>query len=206
MTAIRLNKPVLLLAGGLALVWLGMLMLGTGNLDRAVLNEIYGGHRPALADASRVITMFGDGRVVTLFTAIGALFLIRERQLWPAVVIVVGPMIGKALTELQKYEINRMRPAEDPHLVVVHNLSFPSGHSANAMMTYVALALFLFGRTERRSIWVAGAVALALLVGLSRVVLGVHWPSDVIGGWSYGLVWALLLYAISRRPKPGRTA
>lgn len=206
MTAIRLNKPVLLLAGGLALVWLGMLMLGTGNLDRAVLNEIYGGHRPALADAARVITMFGDGRVVTLFTAIGALFLIRERQLWPAVVIVVGPMIGKALTELQKYEINRMRPAEDPHLVVVHNLSFPSGHSANAMMTYVALALFLFGRTERRSIWVAGAVALALLVGLSRVVLGVHWPSDVIGGWSYGLVWALLLYAISRRSKPGRTA
>ena len=206
MTAIRLNKPVLLLAGGLALVWLGMLMLGTGNLDRAVLNEIYGGHRPALADAARVITMFGDGRVVTLFTAIGALFLIRERQLWPAVVIVVGPMIGKALTELQKYEINRLRPAEDPHLVVVHNLSFPSGHSANAMMTYVALALFLFGRTERRSIWVAGAVALALFVGLSRVVLGVHWPSDVIGGWSYGLVWALLLYAISRRSKPGRTA
>jgi undecaprenyl-diphosphatase len=205
-TEIRLNKPVLLLIGTLLLVWLGMLLLGTGNLDRAVLNEIYGGHRPALADAARVITMFGDGRVVTLFTAIGALFLIRERQLLPAAVIVVGPMIGKALTELQKYEINRMRPAEDPHLVVVHNLSFPSGHSANAMMTYVALALFLFGRTERRSIWVAGAVALALLVGLSRVVLGVHWPSDVIGGWSYGLVWALLLYAISRRSKPGRTA
>jgi undecaprenyl-diphosphatase len=194
------------LVGGLALVWLSMLLLGTGNLDRAVLNEIYGGHRLALADAARVITMFGDGRVVTLFTAIGALFLIRERQLWPAAVIIVGPMIGKAVTELQKYEINRMRPAEDPHLVVVHNLSFPSGHSANAMMTYVALALFLFGRTERRSIWVAGAVALALLVGLSRVVLGVHWPSDVIGGWSYGLVWALLLYAISRRSKPGRTA
>lgn len=206
MTEIRLNKPVLWLVGTLLLVWLSMLLLGTGNLDRAVLNEIYGGHRPALADAARVITMFGDGRVVTLFTAIGALFLIRERQLLPAAVIVVGPMIGKALTELQKYEINRMRPAEDPHLVVVHNLSFPSGHSANAMMTYVALALFLFGRTDRRTICVAGAVALALLVGLSRVVLGVHWPSDVIGGWSYGLVWALLLYAISRRSKPGRTA
>ena len=206
MTEIRLNKPVLWLVGTLLLVWLSMLLLGTGNLDRAVLNEIYGGHRPALADAARVITMFGDGRVVTLFTAIGALFLIRERQFLPAAVIVVGPMIGKALTELQKYEINRMRPAEDPHLVVVHNLSFPSGHSANAMMTYVALALFLFGRTDRRTIWVAGAVALALLVGLSRVVLGVHWPSDVIGGWSYGLVWALLLYAISRRSKPGRTA
>jgi len=205
-TEIRLNKPVLLLAGTLLLVWLSMLLLGTGNLDRALLNEIYGGHRPALADAARLITMLGDGRVVTFFTAIGALFLIRRNRRWPAVVLLVGPLIGKGLTELQKYEINRMRPAEDPHLVVVHNLSFPSGHSANAMMTYVALALFLFGRTERRSIWVAGAVALALLVGLSRVVLGVHWPSDVIGGWSYGLVWALLLYAISRQSKPGRTA
>ena len=61
-----------------------------------------------------------------------------------ALVLVVGPLLGKSITELQKYEFNRMRPAEDPHLVVVHSLSFPSGHSANAMMTYVALALFLF--------------------------------------------------------------
>ena len=143
--------------------------------------------------------MLGDGRVVTFFTAVGALFLMRRNQRWPAVVLLAGPLIGKGLTELQKYEINRTRPEEDPHLVVVHNLSFPSGHSANAMMTYVAIALFLASASERRSYWVAGALLLAVLVGLSRVVLGVHWPSDVIAGWSYGLVWALLLYAISRR-------
>ncbi|MGE5600774.1 MAG: phosphatase PAP2 family protein [Pseudomonadota bacterium] len=73
------------------------------------------------------------------------------------------------------------------------------------MMTYVALALFLAPQ-ERRQIWLGIAVLAALLVGLSRVVLGVHWPSDVIGGWSYGLVWALLLYAISLRFNLGRTA
>lgn len=201
-----MSKPVLVLAGTLVLVWLTMLLLGTGGVDRALLDELYGGHRPFLADAARLITMLGDGRVVTVFTAFGALFLLRRDQHWPAVVLLVGPMIGKALTELQKYEINRLRPEEDPHLVVVHNLSFPSGHSTNSMMTYVALALFLCGRSERRPYWIAGAVLLAIVVGLSRVVLGVHWPSDVIGGWSYGLVWALMLYGISGLPRSGRTA
>ena len=205
MHSIRLKKPLLLLVGGLALVWLSMLLFGTGNVDRAVLNEIYGGHRIALADTARLVTMLGDGRVVALFTVIGALVLMRRKQHWPAVVLVVGPLIGKAITELQKYETNRLRPAEDPHLVVVHSLSFPSGHSANAMMTYVSLALFL-APPERRQIWLGVAALIAVLVGLSRVVLGVHWPSDVIGGWSYGLVWALLLYAISQRFNPGRTA
>lgn len=205
MTEIRLHKPVLWLVGGLVLVWLSMLLFGTGNLDRDVLNEVYGGHRPALADSARLITMLGDGRIVALVTVIGGFVLALRKQHWPAVVLVVGPLLGKAITEVQKYEFNRMRPAEDPHLVVVHSLSFPSGHSANAMMTYVALALFLAPQ-ERRQIWLGIAVLAALLVGLSRVVLGVHWPSDVIGGWSYGLVWALLLYAISLRFNPGRTA
>ena len=205
MNAIRFNNLVLLLVGGLVLVWLSMLLLGTGNLDRDILNEIYGGHRPALADAARLITMLGDGRVVALVTVLGGFVLIQRKQHWPALVLVVGPLLGKSITELQKYEFNRMRPAEDPHLVVVHSLSFPSGHSANAMMTYVALALFL-APPERQQIWLGVAVLIAVLVGLSRVVLGVHWPSDVIGGWSYGLVWALLLYAISQRFNPGRTA
>ena len=205
MNAIRFNNLVLLLVGGLVLVWLSMLLLGSGNLDRDILNEIYGGHRPALADAARLITMLGDGRVVALVTVLGGFVLILRKQHWPTVVLVVGPLLGKSLTELQKYEFNRMRPAEDPHLIVVHSLSFPSGHSANAMMTYVALALFL-APPERRQIWLGVAALIAVLVGLSRVVLGVHWPSDVIGGWSYGLVWALLLYAISQRFNPGRTA
>ena len=187
-----------LLAGALVLLWLSMLLLGTGPVDHDVLRTFYAGHRPALADAARLITMLGDGRVVALLTVIAGLFLLRRKQNWAAVVLILGPLLGKALTEIQKYEFNRMRPAEDPHLVVTHNLSFPSGHSANAMMTYVALALFLCAPEHRRP-WLAAAVALAFLVGLSRVMLGVHWPSDVVGGWSYGLLWALLLYALSKR-------
>ena len=191
--------------GALALMWLAMLLLGTNTVDHAILRGLYGGHRPALADAARLVTMLGDGRVVTAFAMIGALVLVSRKRPWPALVLLVGPIIGKGLTELQKYEFNRLRPDADPHLVVVHNLSFPSGHSANAMMTYVTLVLFLIDPGARRW-WLVGAVGLGTVVGLSRVILGVHWPSDVVGGWSYGIVWALLLYAISLRFKPGREA
>jgi undecaprenyl-diphosphatase len=189
-------KPALLL-GALVLLWLAMLLLGAGAVDHLILLELYAGYRPALADAARLITMLGDGRIVTLFSVLGAIVLILRKQSWPALVLVAGTSLGKAVTDIQKYEFNRLRPDENPHLVLVHNLSFPSGHSANAMMTYVALALFL-APSERRRFWLAGAVALAVLVGLSRVMLGVHWPSDVVGGWSYGLFWAFLIYVISR--------
>ena len=185
------------LAVALGLMWLTALLFGTGELDHAVLRELYSGHRPALADAARLVTMLGDGRVVTLFAFAGAVALVLRKQTWPALVLVIGSMLGKAVTELQKYEFNRMRPAENPHLVVTHNLSFPSGHSANAMMTYIALVLFLVP-SERRGPWLAAALAVTLLVGLSRTMLGVHWPSDVLGGWSYGLFWALFLAWIAR--------
>lgn len=176
----------------LAGLWVAMLLLGAGAVDHAVLVELYAGHRAALADTARLVTMLGDGRAVTAFAAIGAIVLVTRRQGWQALVLLVGTIIGRGLTELQKYEFNRMRPAENPHLVEVTSLSFPSGHSANAMMTFVALALFL-APAGRRLPWLAGAAAIALPVGLSRVMLGVHWPSDVIGGWSYGLAWALFL-------------
>ncbi|HET6941432.1 MAG TPA: phosphatase PAP2 family protein [Sphingomicrobium sp.] len=189
-------KPALFVVA-LVLLWLGMLLLGAGTVDHRILLDLYAGHRPLLADSARLITMLGDGRVVTLFAAVGAIVLILRKQSWPALVLVVGTALGKAVTELQKYEFNRLRPDENPHLVAVHNLSFPSGHSANAMMTYVALTLFL-AAGEHRRFWFVGAVTLALLVGLSRVMLGVHWPSDVVGGWSYGLFWAFLIYVISR--------
>lgn len=194
------NRPQLkptLLGAALALLWLSMLLLGAGAVDHRILIELYAGQRPALADSARLLTMLGDGRVVTIFAGFGALALISLRKPWPAFVLLVGTALGKALTELQKYEFNRLRPAENPHLVLVHNLSFPSGHSANSMMTYVALALLL-APPEHRRVWLGFAVVLAILVGLSRVMLGVHWPSDVIGGWSYGLFWALLIYGISK--------
>ena len=182
------------------LLWLAMLLGGTSAFDHAILVALYAGERAALADAARLVTMIGDWRAVSVAAAIAALVLVGRKQGVPALVLLIGIIVGRALTELQKFGLHRARPDTNPHLVEVHNLSFPSGHSANAMMTYVAIALLLAPAEQRRS-WVAAALIVAAFVGFSRVMLGVHWPSDILGGWAYGLVWALLLAWVAQTLK-----
>jgi undecaprenyl-diphosphatase len=101
-------------------------------------------------------------------------------------------LIGRGLSEAQKYWIARVRPDIEPHLVIVKTSSFPSGHATSSMIFYLALALALTARTRWNRIAATGATLLSLLIGTSRVMLGVHWPSDVIGGWAFGMLWVLL--------------
>jgi undecaprenyl-diphosphatase len=182
----------------LALLWLAMFLLGTGDADLAVLDALYAGDRPVLADAARLVTLLGGWYFVTPLAAVVALALGLRGRPWPALVLFIGTLAGRLLVELQKYQLGRLRPDEHPHLVNVYNLSFPSGHSANAMMVYVAMALML--ADERRTFWLGSALLLSILIGLSRTMLGVHWPSDVLAGWSFGLLWAMLLAWLSRHP------
>jgi undecaprenyl-diphosphatase len=100
-------------------------------------------------------------------------------------------LVGRGLSEVQKYWIARARPALEPHLVVVKTSSFPSGHATSSMIFYLTLAIALTPPAWRRAA-AACAILLSLLVGSSRLMLGVHWPSDVIGGWSFGLLWVLM--------------
>lgn len=187
-------------AGVLALLWLAMFLWGTGDFDLAVLSALYAGDRPALADAARLITLLGGWYFVTPLAALAALVVAIRGKPWLALVLFVGTFAGRMLVELQKYELGRMRPDQNPHLVNVYSLSFPSGHSANSMMVYVTLALTLVDDPRRRMLWLFAAFALVFLIGLSRPMLGVHWPSDVVAGWSFGLLWAMLLAWLSRNP------
>ena len=188
-----------LLAGALALVWLAMFVLGTGDVDLAILRALYAGDRPLLADAARLITLLGGWYFVTPLVAIVALVVALRGRPWLGLVLFLGTSVGRLLVEYQKYELGRMRPDEHPHLVNVYNLSFPSGHSANATMVYVTLTLTLVG-SSRRTPWLVAAFVLAFLIGLSRMMLGVHWPSDVLAGWSFGLLWSMLLVWLSKHP------
>ena len=89
----------------------------------------------------------------------------------------------------------RERPEIVPHLVEVHSLSFPSGHSMNSAIVYLTLAVLIArGYEERRtrSFVIGAAALLVLLIGVTRIYLGVHYPSDVLGGWTVGAAWALL--------------
>jgi membrane-associated phospholipid phosphatase len=88
----------------------------------------------------------------------------------------------------------RTRPDIVDHIVTVGGASFPSGHSANSAIVYLTLASLLTqvvrGHDTRRFVLVAAAL-LVTAIGSSRVYLGVHWPSDVLAGWSFGTLWAL---------------
>ena len=104
---------------------------------------------------------------------------------------------GQVLSSLLKAGIDRPRPELVSHLVNETSLSFPSGHAMLSAVTYLTLgalaARFLPGRTTK--IYVLSlAVLTTLLVGISRIYLGVHWPSDVLAGWCAGFVWAMLCW------------
>ena len=187
--------PIALL--GLAVAWAVMLVFGGMELDQALLTLVYAGGNRDVASAAHWLTELGGYRFALVATAIGAGILLFRREWRATSLLLFITLSGRALVDSQKSWSNRVRPEDQVHLVQVHSLSFPSGHAANATLVWLCLAL-LVPRTRRgRTIAVWGAVWLALAIGISRCILGVHWPSDVIGGWAFGLFWTMLLLGLS---------
>lgn len=176
----------------LALLWLAMLLMGEGPLDRRIYEELYAGGHPWLIMLARVFTALGEPTVlVTAGFAIALWLWLRGRPRFAGSLVLVI-LIGRGLSELQKYAVARPRPDFEPHLVAVRSSSFPSGHATSSMIFYLTLALALVPRGQWRLVAALGAILVSLLIGTSRVMLGVHWPSDVVGGWSFGFLWVML--------------
>lgn len=146
-----------------------------------------------LAHSMRDVTSLGSTTclaILTIFTG-GLLLILRKRLEALLVIVSVG---GAATTmSLLKDFFARSRPDVVPHLVEVFNESFPSGHAMVAAATYLTLGTLGAHVSERRvgAYILTAAIALTLVVGVSRVYLGVHWPSDVLAGWCGGAVWAM---------------
>ena len=139
-------------------------------------------------------TALGGRTVLTTVVAV-TIGLLAIRRLWlTAGLVLAATLIGSLLSAQAKLLFARPRPDLVDHLVEVGGLSFPSGHATNSAIIYLTLALLITqvvpGRATRRYI-IAVAVFLTGIVGVSRVFLGVHWPSDVLAGWSIGTCWAL---------------
>ena len=169
-----------------------MLLWGAAPLDGAIYGTVYAGHRPALVTVARGFTALGEPTYLVVASAGCALWLWYAGRVRLGIVLLLIVTIGRGLAEVQKYWVARARPVLEPHLVAVKTSSFPSGHAANSMIFYLSLALALSAGTRWQRPACAAALLLSLLIGWSRVALGVHWPSDVIGGWAFGLLWVLL--------------
>lgn len=140
-----------------------------------------------LTPIMQAASAIGDtaGRALTLFAAAGALLWSGRRHAacWLVATAAFGTLLNTALKQV----FAAPRPDLLPHLDIVHSYSFPSGHAAGNMILFGALGLVI----GRRVAFIPAALMIAL-VGISRIWLGVHWPSDVLAGWIEGIGWLAL--------------
>lgn len=153
-------------------------------------------------EAVRDVTALGSAPVliVAVLAVLGFLALAKSNRL--ALFTLAASIGGLALSSVLKYLIGRPRPELVAADAFTFTSSFPSGHSMMSAVIYLTLAALIARLMERRGLklYALGiAITLTLLVGVSRVYLGVHWPSDVLAGWSAGAAWALLCWLIARR-------
>jgi undecaprenyl-diphosphatase len=147
------------------------------------------------------VTALGSTSVLTLLTTFVIGYLLIERKYSAALFVLVAIGGGALLSTLLKLGFERPRPDLVAHGADVYTASFPSGHALMSTVTYLTLGALLARMEERRRIKLyvlAVAVTLAALIGVSRVYLGVHWPTDVLAGWSVGAAWALACWLIAR--------
>ena len=184
--------PLVGLAAAGTFILLLAFVLAAGGLafDEPVTRLVHGLSLPV--DLWVTITELGSGSVlIPVGTALGLAALVTRR--YRLVLVVAAILLGGALfTEVAKVAVGRPRPPWE-HLVDAPGFSFPSGHSLNSTATYGLLAVVAWRVTRLprllRGLAVAAALVLPFAIGLSRVALGVHYPSDVLGGWSAGLAF-----------------
>jgi undecaprenyl-diphosphatase len=156
---------------------------------------------PAVQDAARDITALGGIAVLAMVIVTVAGFLIldgkRHMALFVCGSVVSGLIVGTILKEI----FQRPRPDLVPRAAYVSGASFPSGHSMMSAVTYLTLGALLARSHERKRLkayFLLLAVLLTVAIGVTRVYLGVHWPTDVLAGWTAGAVWALLCWLAAR--------
>ncbi|MDO8718279.1 MAG: phosphatase PAP2 family protein [Polaromonas sp.] len=168
--------------------------------------SVRAGH-PWLAAIMRDFSALGSTAVMTLFTVItvGYLALVSARA--TALLVATSVITGAFFVQFLKAGFGRLRPDVGFADLVATGLSFPSGHASMSAIVFLTLGALIArtrSRVPERLYILAAAALLALLVGISRVLLGVHWATDVLGGWAFGAAWAMawLLLARFLAPRP----
>jgi undecaprenyl-diphosphatase len=180
----------------------------TRRIDEAILLSLRQAGDPSLpigpgwvGHAVRDITSLGGTTVLILVTliTIGYLLLAQRRRL--AILLFLSVAGGWLISHALKLGVARPRPDIVGHLTEVNDFSFPSGHAMLSAVTYLTIAATLSQTQDRSAVRlyiISVAILLSLLIGLSRVYLGVHYPTDVLAGWCAGAVWATLCWLVGR--------
>ena len=208
------HRPVLyaglaiaaLLVGGFGLLADEVLEGETLTFDKAVLMLFRDPAAPAvpigppwLVEAARDITALGSFSVLGLLVIGIALHLFFTGGWRTGLLILASVIGGTVISTTLKSWFDRPRP-DLTGAVEVFTASFPSGHATVSAVTYLTIGVLLARRERRwppRILYVGGAVFLTVIIGFSRIYLGVHYPTDVIAGWSLGTAWALLCLAVA---------
>ena len=208
----RIPWPIVAL-GAVALLLLGLIWFGhevrdddVAELDRAIMLAMRVPGHPEqpigpywLPSAVRDVTALGSSTVLTMVVLATASFLALRGRLRSAALVIAATALGGIVVTLVKVLIARSRPDLVQQLMQESSSSFPSGHAANSAIVYLTLATLLFPLVRgwrMRGFVLAVAMLLVGMIGISRVYLGVHWPSDVLAGWAFGASWALLWWAL----------
>lgn len=180
----------------------------TEAFDRWLLRSLRKPDNPAeplgpewMHEFGRDVTGLGGAFIVGLLIAATAGFLWLDRRRRMAAFLVAATVSGLVVSLGLKELFARPRPDVVPHLAKVQTSSFPSAHSMLSAVVYLTLGVLVAAAVPARSLRVYAigvAVLITGLVGVSRVYLGVHYPTDVLAGWTAGLVWALGCWLVAR--------
>jgi undecaprenyl-diphosphatase len=198
------------LAAALLFAWLAMEVThgNTIGFDLAVRGAIHSWSSPLLTGAMQGITMLGaPGFLIPLGLLLAAI-LIWRRRARAAVALAAAAIGGEILNAILKVVFHRTRPESFFGLAQPEHFSFPSGHAMVSTCFYGALAAILAAGSPRNAGYWALGTAAPLLIGFSRVYLGVHYPTDVLAGYAAGIVWLSFLFHFSAgraaRQRPNR--
>ncbi|MBX3430985.1 MAG: phosphatase PAP2 family protein [Hyphomonadaceae bacterium] len=146
------------------------------------------------------VTALGGFTVLALVTSLAVGYLLAIRRRGDALLLLVATLGGTAISEGLKIGFNRTRPDLVAHIVETTSMSFPSGHAMLSAVTYLTLGAVIAHTQQRAALrgYVLGAaILLTVLIGMSRIYLGVHWPTDVLAGWCLGAAWAVICWVVA---------
>ncbi|MFW8589387.1 phosphatase PAP2 family protein [Glaciecola sp. 2405UD65-10] len=149
----------------------------------------------------RDITALGGVGMLVIVTLVVTIFLLIIKKPKAALLVLIGIATGMLVSFSLKYGYSRPRPDLVPHGSYVYTSSFPSGHAMMSSLVYFTIAGLLAQQNTQQRIRIfmfTLATFITLAIGVSRVYLGVHYPSDVIAGWIVGTSWAMLIYFVYR--------